>query len=53
MVRDGTIDAIDGTEIAVHPESLSVHGDTPGAVAIARAVRTALVSAGIEVVAFA
>jgi UPF0271 protein len=33
--------------------SLCVHGDTPGAPAIARAVRSALADAGIEVAAFA
>jgi UPF0271 protein len=34
-------------------ESVCVHGDTPGAVAMARAVRTALESAGVGLVAFA
>lgn len=53
MVVDGIVEAVDGTEIAVRPASLCVHGDTPGAVAIARAVRAALDSAGVEVAAFA
>lgn len=53
MVVDGVVVAIDGTELAVRPASLCVHGDTPGAVAIARAVRAALDSAGVEVAAFA
>lgn len=53
MVRDGTLDAIDGTKLTVNPESLCVHGDTPGAVAIARAVRSALDAAEVEVTAFA
>ena len=34
-------------------ESLCVHGDTPGAVQIAHAVRAALVAAGFELAAFA
>jgi UPF0271 protein len=33
-------------------DSLCVHGDTPGAVAIATAVRIALVEAGIEIRSF-
>jgi UPF0271 protein len=53
MVREGVIDAVDGTELTVRPESLCVHGDTPGAVVIARSVRLALDGAGVEVTAFA
>lgn len=53
MVVDGTIEAVDGTELAIRPASLCVHGDTPGAVAIARAVSAALDAAGVEVAAFA
>jgi UPF0271 protein len=44
--------AIDGAEIDVPADSLCVHGDTPGAVAIAAAVRAALESAGVTVRAF-
>ncbi|MFN4002974.1 5-oxoprolinase subunit PxpA [Microcella sp.] len=51
MVVDGVVEAIDGTELSVQPASLCVHGDTPGAVAIARAVRAALDAASVEVVA--
>ncbi|MGG5259872.1 LamB/YcsF family protein [Phycicoccus avicenniae] len=52
MVRDGVLTAVDGTEVAVHPGSVCVHGDTPGAVALATAVRAALASAGVTVRAF-
>lgn len=45
--------ATDGTVVTVAAESICVHGDTPGAVAIARAVRTALDEAGVAVTAFA
>lgn len=38
----GSVTAIDGTEVTVEVDSICVHGDTPGAVAIARAVRAAL-----------
>ncbi|WP_439565769.1 LamB/YcsF family protein [Microcella sp.] len=53
MVVDGMIVAVDGTELAVRPASLCVHGDTPGSVAITQAVRAALDAAGVEVAAFA
>ena len=53
IASEGVVVAIDGTEIAARVDSLCVHGDTPGAVHLARAVRAALDAAGIEVAAFA
>ncbi|MFG2429067.1 LamB/YcsF family protein [Streptomyces sp. NPDC048590] len=53
MAVDGAVDAIDGGRIAVTARSLCVHGDTPGASAIARRVRSALEEAGVHVRAFA
>jgi UPF0271 protein len=53
MVREGRVDAVDGTPLTVRVESLCVHSDTPGAVTIARAVRDALREAGITVQAAA
>jgi UPF0271 protein len=41
----------DGVEIALRADTLCIHGDTPGAVAIARAVRSALERAGVRVAA--
>ena len=52
MVVDGTVEAVDGTRIVVAAQSLCVHGDTPGAVAMAEAVRRGLDEAGIAVEAF-
>jgi len=49
FVRDSEVDAVDGTRLAVDAASLCLHGDTPAAVAMARAVRAALDAAGIEV----
>ena len=43
---------IDGGYVPVEVESLCVHGDTPGAVQIARRCREALESAGFEIVSF-
>lgn len=49
LVVDGVVEAVDGTVIAVHAASLCLHGDSPAAVTMARAVRTALDAVGIEV----
>jgi UPF0271 protein len=53
MVRTGTLDAIDGGVVPVHAESLCTHGDGADAVAIVRAVRARLESAGVVVMPFA
>ena len=53
MVTDGEVRSVDGSPIALQPVSLCVHGDTPGAAAIARAVRDRLAGAGIELAPFA
>jgi len=52
MAVEGTVLAIDGSEIACAVESLCVHGDTPGAVDLATAVRAALSAAGIALQPF-
>jgi UPF0271 protein len=49
LARDGAILAVDRTPILLEVASLCVHGDTPGALAIASAVRGALEAAGITV----
>jgi len=53
MVTEGWVDTIDGTSIRIEFDSLCVHGDTPGAVAIARAARDALEREGITIQPFA
>ncbi|OAN52747.1 hypothetical protein A6A04_15725 [Paramagnetospirillum marisnigri] len=50
MARDGVIRSLSGREIACQAQSVCVHGDDPGAVALARAVRAALASAGIKII---
>jgi 5-oxoprolinase (ATP-hydrolysing) subunit A len=52
MVTTGSVTTAEGTTVAVNAESLCVHGDTPGAAAIARAVRAALTDAGVRIEAF-
>lgn len=49
LARDGTVVASDGRVLRLEVDSLCVHGDTPGADEIARAVRAALEAAGIAV----
>ena len=53
MAAHGEVVAVDGTRVLVDVESVCVHGDTPGAVAMARAVRTALEAAGVALAPFA
>ncbi len=50
MLKEGKVTSIDGHELDIKPDTICVHGDTPGAVQFARAMRAALESAGIEVV---
>jgi 5-oxoprolinase (ATP-hydrolysing) subunit A len=49
IVRDGRVTAGDGTRLAVRADTICIHGDSPGAVSIARAVIAALGDAGILV----
>jgi UPF0271 protein len=53
FATEGVMAAVDGTLVALEAESICVHGDTPGAVAAARAVRAELERAGIVIRAFA
>jgi UPF0271 protein len=53
MAVDGEVVAVDGTRVPVAVDSICVHGDTAGAVELARAVRTALEAAGLALAPFA
>ena len=52
MVTAGRVAAADGSMIPITVESVCVHGDSPGAVQIANAVRDRLGSDGVELKAF-
>ncbi|MDT5146914.1 MAG: 5-oxoprolinase (ATP-hydrolyzing) subunit [Mycobacterium sp.] len=52
MVQSGRVTAVDGSQIPVSVESVCVHGDSPGAVRIAAAVRDRLKAACTEIGAF-
>lgn len=51
MVRAGSVTAADGSRVALRADSICLHGDTPGADALAQRVRDAFAAAGIRVAA--
>jgi UPF0271 protein len=53
MVRDGMIPTTGGKKLPVEAATLCVHGDTPGAVTMAGALRGALQREGIQISPFA
>lgn len=52
MMQQGTVRAIDGTEIKISADTLCVHGDAEHATVFARRLRRELAAEGIEVRAF-
>ncbi|TKW79847.1 MAG: LamB/YcsF family protein, partial [Bradyrhizobium icense] len=52
MVQDGAVVSVTGKVIKMRTDTVCIHGDTPGAVGIARDIRAALKAAGIEVAPF-
>lgn len=53
IAATGTLEAADGSSVAVTAETLCVHGDNPGAVALVHAARTRLEQRGIAIVPLA
>ena len=53
MATSHALESADGQQVPVRSRSICVHGDTAGAVALARAVREALEQAGVRVAPFA
>lgn len=53
MVVTGEVQSVEGTVVPVRADSICVHGDSPDAVALARAIREALVDAGVDLEPFA
>ncbi|MGD9987229.1 LamB/YcsF family protein [Pseudonocardia sp.] len=52
IVSEGVVRSVSGADVTVRGESVCVHGDSPGAVEMAAAVRAALDGAGVTVAAF-
>jgi len=50
MARDRVVIATDGSRVPLEIETICVHGDTPGAAALARHIRDALKAAAIDIV---
>jgi len=53
MATGRAVKDVDGGDLQISPGSICVHGDTPGAVEIARSVRGALAEAGVTLASFA
>ena len=53
LAEEGVVEAIDGSQVAVRAESICVHGDSAGAIAMAEATRAALEAAGVTIAPFA
>ena len=47
LVKDGVVEAIDGSLVHLGAQSICVHGDSPGAVEMARRIRARLEQAGV------
>lgn len=53
MATESAVRAVDGSILKIRAESICVHGDSPGAIAMAAAVKSALSGAGVTLAAFA
>lgn len=53
MVLEGVVRSVSGKDVPVKADTLCIHGDQPGAVVFAQAIRDALRQAGVEVGALA
>lgn len=53
LVQSGDVEAIDGSITRVEADSICVHGDSPGAIQMAREVRQLLEQSGVSLQAFA
>lgn len=49
IAMEGVVRAVDGTDVSVPAETLCVHGDTPGAPALAALIRRELERVGVQV----
>ena len=49
LVTEGTIEANDGSTLKLQADSICVHGDSPGAVAMAARIREVLIAGGVTI----
>ncbi len=52
LAREGVVESADGALVSIPVDSICVHGDSTGAVAMAQAVRQQLVGAGVKLASF-
>jgi len=52
LVQTGTVEAIDGSLTRIEADSICVHGDSPGAIQMAREVRQLLEQSGVSLQSF-
>jgi UPF0271 protein len=52
MVKEGVVEAIDGTLTKVDAQSICVHGDSEGAVAMAKRLREKFEQSGLTIRSF-
>ncbi|UOD81373.1 LamB/YcsF family protein [Paenarthrobacter ureafaciens] len=52
MTTEQSVRTIDGSVLTIRAESICVHGDSPGAVAMATEVKSALIDAGVSIGSF-
>ena len=48
MLREDVVTTVDGSDLAIHADTICVHGDTPAAVAFVEKLREKLAAAGIK-----
>lgn len=53
LARDGRVQTVDGSELALQIDTLCIHGDTPGAADWALRIQQALLGAGVPVASYA
>ncbi|MFO1164777.1 MAG: 5-oxoprolinase subunit PxpA [Paracoccus sp. (in: a-proteobacteria)] len=53
LATEGVIEAVDGSTLHLQADSICVHGDSPGAVAISARIREVLVAGGVAIRPFA
>ncbi|MGW1778299.1 LamB/YcsF family protein [Streptomyces sp. NPDC002143] len=49
MVAEGLVRSVDGTDVPVACDTVLLHGDSPGAIALAGRIRTELLASGVEI----
>jgi len=52
MLKEGGVVSIDGQFTPIDAQSICLHGDTEGALAMAAAIREALIQEGIQIRSF-